>query len=247
MSLTLILPEQSELKAVQENLESLKDVHIISIEDRLDKITKKTYIDLSLDIFNRIFTSGSLYRIFEHLEVFLSRLESSGSEIFLIRSYPFRTNVKHFLVLQKIIDDYSSTLTEFFDIRQIFLPTVISRHCYQGSCSPPGKIINALRMDHTETIKLKRNSRFFVIYDRDVIEFLLRPDEDKKKHIIIEGIEMSLEEIYEKTKPISGETPIQFDSQNFLNYEYPISPAESYQSINYSFEDMLIDITSNLF
>ena len=247
MSFTLILPEQSELKSLQENLESLKDVQIISIDDHLEKITRKTYIDLSLDIFNRNITPATLYRIFENLEEMLARMESTGSEIFLIRIYPYRTNIKSFLILQKIMDNYTSTLTEYYGVRQIFLPTVISRHCFQGACSPPGRIINALRMDHSESIKIKKTSRFFVIYARDVLEFLFRPEEEKKNHIIIEGIEMSLEEIYEKTKPFSGETPIRFDSQNFLNYEYPISPAEPFHSINYTFEDMLIDITSNLF
>ena len=61
------------------------------------------------------------------------------------------------------------------------------------------------------------------------------------------GVEISLEEVCARTSSVAGQGAVQFDNANLLQYEYPPDTAELAKAVNYEFEDMVMDITSNLF
>ncbi len=247
MSSVLILPDHTEMKALEEKLGLIKDFQIVSGGERPSMLTRKLYIDLTFDIFNRNITERVLYNQFAELTSVLELFDSRNSILIAVRHYPFRTNLESHLRLQRIVDSYISFLNEFYEARILFIPNIISRHCFQFINNPPVRLINAVRLDKTEQIAVRDNSRFFLIYEMDILDIFQKLDGEAKKNHVIEGLELSLADIYQRTIRVTGNTPVSFNSKNFINYEYPSESSELLSSLNYDLEDMVIDITSFLF
>lgn len=248
MSATLILPGHTEMAFLRENLELLKDFSVIQTGDKLGKITKTIYIDLTFDIYRKDVTPSQLYSLFSENEQYLAHIDMENTRLFVLRNYPFRSNRIDLLIKQKVIDTYVSVLGEFHKVRTLHLPTVVSRHAFGVSQNPVVSVVNSIRLGNAESSRFKKNSRFFVIYDRDLLGFFMKHLEDsKKENGVVEGIEMSLEDVCARTSSVAGQAAVQFDSSNLIQYEYPPETAEQSPAVNYEFEDMIMDITSNLF
>ncbi len=247
MSSTLIMPDFTEIRAIKEKIEMLKELSIIPAGEKIQKITKRIYLDMTFDLFNKNITPSFLYQFFSDMEPVVNLLNMESTALICMKNYPFRTNLKHLLQKQKILDFYINILTEFFSANILYIPTIISRNSFQITNNPPIRIINALRLDNTEYIHIRKNSRFVIIYDRDLIDIFMRPAEEMKKNLILEGIEISLEDICNQTRDFTGDSPVSFDQTNFINYEYPETTTDSINMINYDFKNMIMDITSFLF
>lgn len=248
MSATLILPGHTEMAYIRENLEMLKDFSVIQSGNKLGRITKTIYLDLTFDIYQKAVTPSHLYSLFSENEQYLSQIDPEHVRLFALKNYPFRSNRIDLLIKQKVIDTYISVLGEFHRVKVLHVPTVISRHAFGVSQNPAVTLVNAIRLGNAESVKFKKNSRYFVIYDRDLLGFFMKHQEDvKKENAVVEGIEMSLEDICTRTSSVAGQSAVQFDSANLIQHEYPPETAEQSQAVNYEFEDMIMDITSNLF
>ncbi len=244
---TLILPENTDLYAIKEKLEMLRDFTIIPSGIMPQKNTTNIFLDLTFDLYNKIVTPSYLYKFFSESESILNSLISENNMLILLKCYPFRTNIKQYQHKQKLIDNFIEILVEFYKAKILTVPTIVSRHCFQLINNPPILIINALRLEKSENIKIKKSSRFFLLYERDFLEVLMNPGDKLSKNMILEGVELSLDEIYSRTQKVTGESPISFDTINFVNYEYPQNAMDSFKAVNYDLEDMIMDITSFLF
>lgn len=247
MSATLILPGQTELKALQDNLTLLKDFTVVPFGEKLHKITRTVYFDLTFDIYQKSLTPSLLYSMFSESEQTVGQIALENVQIVALKSYPFRSNRIDLLVKQKLIDSYASVLAEFHRAKIVTVPMVISRHALTAVQNPPAGIIQSIRQGSAETSKFKKNSRFIVIYDRDLLGFFMNPEGPPAGNTVIDGHELTLEEIATRTMNVAGQAPVQFDSSNLIQYEYPQETAGRFQSVHYEFEDMIMDITSNLF
>lgn len=246
MNTTLVLSDYSEMCALQEKMSMLKDVSIIRSDERLPKGVNKLWLDLTFDLFNRRITPQSLYLCFSSMIDALEHFDAVGGQVVLLRNYPFRSNLPTFITVSKILEQFTQILTETYQAKSLFLPTIISRNSLHSVQSPPVRIIDALRLGSPETIRVKEASRFVLIYEMDVLDILGR-DMLLKKDLVVEGVELTLEELYTRSQPIAGDSPVNFDSRHFIQYEYPMLSSDSLNSVNYDLEDMLIDITSYLF
>lgn len=248
MSSTLILPGHTEMTYLRENLEMLKDFSVVQSGNKLGRITKTVYLDLTFDIYQKTITPSTLYSLFSENEQYLSQIDPGNVRLFALRSYPFRSNRIDLLLKQKVIDTYLSVLSEFHRVKTVHIPTVFSRHAFGVSQNPVVTLVNSIRLGTAETSRFKKNSRYFVLYDRDLVGFFMKHQDDtRRENTVIEGVEISLEEVSARTSSVAGQAAVQFDSANLIQYEYPPETAEQFRAVNYEFEDMVMDITSNLF
>jgi hypothetical protein len=209
--------------------------------------TSLVYLDLTFDIFNKSVTEEYLYDQFSRIHSSLGPLNYPDGTLTIIKNYPFKTNINKFLRIKCIIDSFVSFLSEFYRSRIIFIPSIISRHGFQVLNSPPIKLINALRLDKSDQVNVREASRFYLIYEMDALDSIYNRKGVLEKDLVIEGIELTLRDIYDRSCRIVGNTPVRFDPANFINFEYPSENSETVLSLNYDLEDMVIDITNYLF
>lgn len=246
---SVVIPEKTELKSLEEKLLLLKDIQIIPSGASGVQNGQETLLDLTFDIFSRDVSEEYLYGQFSRIHLTLESLgcRAGGGSLTVLKNYPYKTNINRFLRFRRIVDSFVSFLVEFYNSRIIFIPSVISRHGFQYLSSPPVRLINAIRLDRTDQVSVRDASRFFLIYDMDILNTVFNRKGPPERDLVIEGIELSLRDIYDRASRIVGNTPIRFDQANFINFEYPGENSDAVSSLNYDLEDMVIDITSYLF
>ncbi len=249
MQSVLVLLENTEMKSLEEKLLLLNDLQIVTAgAPGTISASPELFLDLTFDIFNKNISEEYLYGQFSRIHMSLDSLyHRGGGALKVIKNYPFTTNVNRFLRIHRIIDSFVSFLGEFYNAKIIFIPNIISRHGFQILSSPPIKLINALRLDKTDQVNVRDASRFYLIYEMDAINAVYNRKGALEKDLVIEGLELSLRDIYDRACRIVGNTPVHFDPAYFINFEYPPENSDNVQSLNYDLEDMVIDITSYLF
>ncbi|MGA2142833.1 MAG: hypothetical protein ABSG94_10490 [Brevinematales bacterium] len=247
MQSVLLLPENTEMKSLEEKIRLLKDIRIVPAGSEETFSAPLVYLDLTFDIFNKNVTEEYLYNQFSLIHATLGPLNYPEGVLTIIKNYPFKTNVNRFLRILRIIENFVSFLSEFYRARIIFVPSIISRHGFQILNTPPIRLINALRLDKTDQVNVRDASRFYLIYEMDALDSIYNRKAVLEKDIVVEGIELSLRDIYERSCRIVGNTPVRFDQANFINFEYPEENSDPVLCLNYDLEDMVIDITNYLF
>ncbi len=246
MQSMLLLNENTEMNVLEEKFSLASDFRILHMDSAPSHEPCEFYLDLTFDIFNQNVDERFLFGIFSGLYPFIEAADTKNGSLIIIKNYPYRTNIEKLLRLQRIIESFISYLSEFYNAKTIFIPSVISRLGFQNLKCPPVKLLNALRMDKTEQVGVRESSRFYLIYDMDIIGVIFRK-QGLEKNLVVEGLEISLHDIYERACRIIGNAPVNFNPGYFINYEYPAENADTLLSINYDLEDMFIDITSFLF
>ena len=153
-----------------------------------------------------------------------------------------------FNYVQRILDDYTRLLTDYFGIKLLYVPSIVSRYCLNDIHNPVITILNGVRSGKTAKIPVTDQSIFSLIYGLDFIHcFSAHMDDIGKKDIIIEGNNITIQEIYRICKELAGIDPIEFDKRSVVQYHIPDIKALFINKINYNFENIVIDLMSNLF
>jgi len=244
----VIPPLHTELKSIEDKLGMLKGFSFLPLGEKPLAFPDNVFIDFTFDFFDQEVSSFFLIQQAGLIIKILEEANFKSDSIVVLRSYPFRTNINKLILKQRILDKVMEILEEFFNIRIFFLPTIISRNGFSRSKNPALRLINSMRIDKPASIEVKDISRFFLIYEMDIIDFFSSHFEKiHKNRAVIEGLELTLGEIHGRAIPVTGETSIQFNQHNFIHFEYPMENSETIRCLNYELEDMLMDITSFLF
>ncbi len=247
-SLAIIAPELSDFWAIRSNLEMLPDFVFLEAGDKLEDRVGHVILDLSLDLFNLSVTPGYLYNLFAHLQITLASIRLKNIGISVIQSYPCTTDLEHIILAQEIINQFINILVDFFACHIILMPSIVSRYSLKKSYSPVIDIIQAVRMGRSTTVRVDALSRFVLIYDLDVLTALVQYQETMKKgHIVIEGMELSLQNIYDIAQEVAGESPVRFDRSHQIQFHVPNMNAHVINQVNYEFENMMVDMIDRLF
>ncbi len=245
---TIISSGDTEIGSIRDKFEALKDFEFIGLNEIPENYGKKILVDFTFDIFNKDLRPEFLFRVFSDLQKHFDALRFTGTPFNFIINYPFGTNQKNYLYFQRIIDRYLELLGEFYNVKQVLIPNIISRFCFTKIQSPVIHIINSARMGKSLKVNLTENSRVTLIYGIDLVTSLLTAlDHIGNHNVIIEGIDLCLKDIDEIARRIAGEAPIQFDKERFIKYNYPGTQGSTVNNINYEFENMMIDLVNNLF
>ncbi len=248
MSLAVITPELSEFWAIKNQLDLLPDFRLLEIGEKLEERVDHVLLDLSLDLFNLSVTPGYLYSIFARLQVTLASVRLKNIPLSILKSYPFSTDVESLSLGQQIIDQFINVLMDFYAAHVILMPTIISRYSLKRLYNPVLDIIQSVRMGRSSTVKMDALSRFVIIYGQDLLALLLDNfSQFKDRNIVIEGVELSLKNIYDVAQEVAGEAPIRFDRSHQISYHVPNLNALTINQVNYEFENMMIDLVDRLF
>ncbi len=253
MAATFIIPDFSDLRCVRDQLLTVPDFSVLSARDSMARLTKLVYLDLTFDLFQKQVSPAFLYSAFRDNEEHLNRIGREDVRLIVLRGYPFRATPPELLIKQKILDQYAALLSEFHGAALVYVPTVISRNTLSASQNPPGRLIQAIRSASADTgIAYRKSSRFFLIYDRDLLSFLAHHDGGMsgagKTALCLEGVETTLEEISSGAERVTGR-PVDGgrDGTAVVQYELPEGLVQMVPAVRYALEDMLVDITSYLF
>jgi len=245
---TIISPGDTEIAAIRDKFEALKDFEFIPIREIPENYGKKILVDFTFDLFNKDIKPEQLFRIFADFQRHLDALRFTGTTFNFILNYPFSSNQKNYLYFHRAVERYLELAGEFYTVKLIIIPNIISRHCFNKIENPIIHIINAARMGKGLKVNLTDHSRFTFIYGIDLITSLLTAlDHIGTENIVIEGLDLCLKDIADIACGTAGDAPIQFDKERFIKYNYPDVQAKSIENINYGFENMMIDLINNLF
>lgn len=243
----LLRSEHSELSSLCEILDSCGDWKRVNTPDEVDTFPRRLYMDMTLDFFRPGFTPSFF---FEHCARWMSWMETArktGSKVILFRNYPFRSSRPSFAVYERQLEHFTSLAREFYQAKAVYLPHVVSRHAFSHLSTPPGQLINAVRLEKAISLPFSGQSRFFIAYDRDILEALEQPEERFDADCAAQGIEISLAELHRRSQEVAGHAPAQFDASVHYSGLYPEGAIVALPEAQYDVEDMIVDMISNLF
>jgi hypothetical protein len=248
-SAIILTPRHTELFAIEDKFRMTGILDMIPVDyENLEIKTKNLFLDLTFDFFDKEITPYFLYTLFAKLQKITEQISPNITNFYVIKHYTYSTNIDRLIFIQRIIDQFVEILTDFAEARLILSPCIISRYCMNRVSNPASCLINTIRMNKSARIKISENSRFSIIYGLDLVSILMDIVKDGfSKPLVIEGIDMSLKEISDTAQRVAGDCHISFDKTNFFNFHFPDINAHFINRINYEFENIMIDLVSNLF
>lgn len=217
MKTCFLMPLHTELGELREKMVLLPGVgnSVFSVGDAIPACDRLV-IDLTLDWFRPLMNPTSLLSLFADLYEYFAM---PGVEKVIFRGYRLETNDPVFQKTQRVFEGLVSLMKEMFGVKEVKLPTLVSKRGLAGSRHPLLLCLASMRAGVSERIGWSASSEVYVAYEMDVLPWLGEFCTKKEMECgVIGGERYTLKEVVERTEVIFSLAAVTFDSHRWFRY-----------------------------
>ncbi|MFN4216379.1 MAG: hypothetical protein ACK4HQ_03125 [Brevinematales bacterium] len=239
MKTCFVMPHYTELGELREKMVLLPGLGngVFSIGDAIS-VCDRLVIDLTFDWFRPEINPISLLSFFADLYEYFAM---PGVEKVVFRGYRLETNDPLFQKTQQVFEGLVALMKEIFGLKEVKLPTIVSKQGLIGSRHPLLLCLASMRAGVSKRIGWSGSSEVYVAYEMDVLswlgEFCTRRE---MKCGVVGGERYTLKEVVERTEVIFSLAAVTFDSHRWFRYGDEGKCMECFFS--YGIENMAMDL-----
>jgi len=239
MKTCFLMPLHTELGEIRESLVLLPGVGngVFSVGDRLSSCDRLV-IDLTLDWFRPLMNPAAVLSLFADVYEYFAL---PGIEKWVFRGYRIETNDPLFQKTQRVFDGLVGLMREMFGVKEMRLPTLVSRRGLVSSKHPLLQCLAAMRSGVSESIRWSGSSQVCLVYEMDMLSWLEQFVTTREMPCgAIGGEWYTLKEVVDKAEVVFSFAAVTFGSHQWFRYvaETPCQEA----SFSYGIENIAMEL-----